>query len=277
MFRILGLAVTLAAILTSDVAADELHPLSLAEAVRIAIANDAELYVARIDAEVAASNVDLASSVFAPHLFGSVYGTHDNQAPTARTFEVLDKLLAGEIGLGGEIQTGATYNAGLAGWAVQDDQRSHVLAGYYTWGGLRVGLAWNTSRTTSPATGLVTGDRQSWVVPASYTTGPHTFAAAYTRANDSKDVTATTGTAAARGVDYTVSGANTGANMWTVGYGYDLSKRTALGLSYGRLQNKSAANYGFFYNAQTAFGSANGTANPGETHSLFSATIRHNF
>lgn len=109
MLRVVSLAVTFAAILTRDAAADELHRLSLADAVRIAIANDAELYIARVDAEVAANNVDLASSVFAPHLFGSISGTHDNQAPTAVSFNVLDKVLAGEIGLDGEVQTGATY------------------------------------------------------------------------------------------------------------------------------------------------------------------------
>ena len=175
------------------------------------------------------------------------------------------------------------------GYSAQDDQRSDVIAGYYTTSGFRIGLAWNHSKTTAPASGLVTGDRTSWVFPVSYNTGPHTFAMAYTKANDSKDITRNTGTAwgqtsgqypitaATTGYSYTVSGAGTGASMFTMGYQYDLSKRTALGLSYGRLANRAAANYGFFYNAQTVFGSANAGASPGETHSLAAATIRHNF
>ena len=206
-------------------------------------------------------------------------------------------------------QTGATYvtpvTASTAssalltttGYAVQDDQRGDIVAGYFTTSGFRFGLAWNRSKTTSPQSGLVTGDRTSWALPVSYTTGAHTFAIAYTKANDSKDVSKNTasgytnaatgvaitgypngtGTIAAPGTSYTVSGAGTGASMFTMGYQYDLSKRTQLGLSYGRLANKAAANYSFFYNAQTAFGSANAGAAPGETHSLAAATIQHKF
>jgi predicted porin len=187
-------------------------------------------------------------------------------------------------------QTGATFfttstqvAANSTGYVNQDNQRGDVIAGYFTTSGFRFGLAWNRSKTTAVASGLVTGDRTSWAIPVSYTTGPHTFAMAYTKANDSKDITATTGTAnttaaaGARGFEYTVSGSGTGASLFTLGYQYDLSKRTALGLSYGRLANKNAGNYSFFYNSQTAFGSANAGAAPGETHSLAAATIRHNF
>ena len=70
---------------------------------------------------------------------------------------------------------------------------------------------------------------------------------------DSRDVVVAGATTA---TDVTVSGSNTGATMWAIAYDYSLSKRTSMGLSYGSLRNKSNAQYGMFYNAQTAFGSA---------------------
>ena len=162
--------------------------------------------------------------------------------------------------------------------AIQDDQRSDVVSGYYKFGGFRLGLAWNRSKTTNVASGYISGDRQAWAVPISYTMGPHLFGFVYVRANDSKDVTigGINGTNTA-GTNTFVSGSNTGASMYTLTYQYDLSKRTALGLTFSQLTNKANAAYGFFYNTANVFGSANTGVLAGEKQQLMAATIRHFF
>ena len=159
---------------------------------------------------------------------------------------------------------------------IQDDQRSDVVAGRVMWNGWTFGVGWNRAKTTNVASGLITGDRSAWTLPISYTTGPHLFGFFYANANDSKDVWTTSGTTPTT-VLTPVSGADSGAKMFTLTYQYDLSKRTALGLSASQLTNSAAANYNFFYNGPTAFGSANSTTLPGERAQLLAATIRHNF
>jgi predicted porin len=172
--------------------------------------------------------------------------------------------------------SGSTLQGGQT--LVQDDQRSDVISGYWNIAGFRLGLAWNRSKTTSIASGLTTGDRQAWAVPISYTMGPHLFGFVYVRANDSKDVTIgginATNTA---GTLTNVSGSDTGAHMYTLTYQYELSKRTALGLTFSQLTNKANANYAFFYNSSNVFGSANTGVLAGERQQLMAATIRHFF
>jgi predicted porin len=188
---------------------------------------------------------------------------------------------AGSAGSATNLVTGipvVTSGQGL----IQDDQRSDVLAGGINWMGWRFGLAWNRSKTTSVATGLVTGDRSAWSLPISYTSGPHMFGFVYVKANDSKDIVTPAATAGGNGyiallAGQTISGADSGAKMWTLNYQYNLSKRTAVGLTWSQIVNSAAANYNFFYNSPTAFGSANTGTLPGEKVQLVGANIRHNF
>lgn len=109
-----AIALGLVASAQSVAAAEEIK-LSLADAVRTAIANDADLYIAREDVEVAGSGVLLARAVFTPRVFGEVYGSRDDLAPTATSFPAIDSKLAGSIGVSGRVQTGLTYtvSAGL--------------------------------------------------------------------------------------------------------------------------------------------------------------------
>lgn len=80
-----------------------------------AIANDPQVYIAREDTRIADDNIDLARSVFRPKVFGELYGVRDDRPPTARTFAFRDEILAGEVGISGELPTGMTYvlTAGL--------------------------------------------------------------------------------------------------------------------------------------------------------------------
>jgi outer membrane protein TolC len=96
-------------------AAQEVHQLSLAEAVRTAIASDAELYVVREDARDAADGIALARAAFLPRLSGEIYGTRNAQPPSVTSFAAVDTIAAATLGIAGRIETGMTYNvsAGL--------------------------------------------------------------------------------------------------------------------------------------------------------------------
>ena len=91
------------------------HKLSLADAVKTAIAHDAQLYIAREDTRIAGDGIDLARAPFRPKLFGEIYGVRDERPPTARTFALRDDIVAGDVGLSGLLPTGMTYtlSAGL--------------------------------------------------------------------------------------------------------------------------------------------------------------------
>ncbi len=162
----------------------------------------------------------------------------------------------------------------LANQATQHDQKSDTVAGFYRWGGFKLGLAWNRSKTTDPASGYVSGNRRAWSIPMSYTWGSHSVAGHYTRVGDSSNVIVAGATTA---TDTAVSGSDTGARLWAVAYDYSLSKRTSVGLSYAQLRNRSAATYSMFYNGSTAFGSYNSASLAGEDSRLFAASLRHNF
>ncbi|HEX2649204.1 MAG TPA: porin, partial [Burkholderiales bacterium] len=58
-------------------------------------------------------------------------------------------------------------------------------------------------------------------------------------------------------------------------YGYDLSKRTSVALTYARINNQAAANYNFFTN--TSLGVANVAVPLGADPRLWAVTMRHQF
>ncbi|MGE3680001.1 MAG: porin, partial [Burkholderiales bacterium] len=76
----------------------------------------------------------------------------------------------------------AAAPAALGGAVVGQDQRSDSLYGYYTWGGFKIGMGWNKSRTSR--NGVVGNDqnRTAWTIPVRYNWGKHNIYAHYTRA-----------------------------------------------------------------------------------------------
>lgn len=163
----------------------------------------------------------------------------------------------------------ATTTAGQAvsaGQLVSADQRSNALYGFYSWSGWKLGLMWHTAKLTSAATaaglapeGATIGDRAAWSVPLRYATGPHTFLAAYTKAQDDKATVA-----------------RDGAKMWSLGYSYAFSKRTFLNLSVAELKNNSGGAY-TPYTSFGSLGSVNDNLAPGEGVRIFALGMRHNY
>ena len=114
--------------------------------------------------------------------------------------------------------------------------RGDSLYGWYLWGGLRLGLAYNRSRvdTTTLATGATTqtSNRNAWGIPIAYTWGNHNIYFDYNRARADK----------AAGF----AGLDTKARLLGLSYAYDLSKRTSAALSYVQIKNGAAATYNLF-------------------------------
>jgi predicted porin len=150
------------------------------------------------------------------------------------------------------------------------NQQAHRLYGHYEFGfGLKVGLAWDSSKlkveTNLPAfsTNSTVSKRTAWSIPFQYSfMGKHQITGHFTKANKDTKID-------------DIGIGNTGANMWALGYSYDLSKRTSLGVTYSRINNKANASYNFFTSA--ALGLGQGGLLPGEDPRMFGTTIRHAF
>jgi predicted porin len=150
------------------------------------------------------------------------------------------------------------------------NQVAHRLYGHYEFGfGLKVGLAWDASKLKAE-TDLAgfTGDatiskRKAWSIPFQYSfMGKHQITGHFTKANKDTKID-------------DIGIGNTGATMWALGYSYDLSKRTSLGVTYARINNKENASYNFFTSGSLGLGV--GGVLPGEDPRMFGTTIRHAF
>ena len=71
-----------------------------------------------------------------------------------------------------------------------------------------------------------------------------------------------------------VTNADTGATLLSVGYDYALSKRTTLGVSYAKLDNKASAGYALYTQAALNGTAANKT---GQDATQFYLGVRHSF
>jgi predicted porin len=183
----------------------------------------------------------------------------------------------GDAGKGRAVNAGLNYGngpikAGVSIWnaksesrianAVRNDQKAYTLFGDYNFGVATVGLTYDNSEINSGLIGTADAKakRSAWSIPVTVPMGAGTFLATYTKASNIKN----NGTTAA----------DTGASLFSVGYDYALSKRTSVGVSYARLNNKANAGYALYTQA-----SLNGTPNNavGQDASQLYLGIRHAF
>lgn len=153
--------------------------------------------------------------------------------------------------------TAAAVGGAAAAAAGNNKHRGDSLYGWYKWEGLRVGLAYNKSRTTSFA-GVVTSNRNAWGLPISYEWGNHHLFADFFRARNDR----------AAGF----AGLDTKANSFSLTYAYDLSKRTSVAAFYTRINNGAAAGYNIF--TTTAAG---GALAAGEDPRATGVSLNHRF
>jgi len=164
---------------------------------------------------------------------------------------------------------GANWEAGYSFWSAKPEgsslsaagttakHRGDSLYGWYKWGGLRVGLAYNKSKidtnTTATGTTVTTSNRSAWGLPISYNWGNHTIYGDFFRAGNDKAFAA----------------GSTKASLFGITYAYDLSKRTAIALSYAGIKNQTNAAYNLF--------TGNAGLAAGEDPSTWNVVMGHRF
>lgn len=141
----------------------------------------------------------------------------------------------------------------VAGAFQREDTGTKAWVGYKL-AGISFGLSYDQSKIESAANTFT--KRNAWAIPVSYAFGNHGLYASYGKAGKTK----------------TQAGdvANSGAKQWGVGYTYDLSKRTSVGVNYTKIDNKAGSNYGFFHQG-------NASAGNGADYSQLYAGVRHAF
>jgi predicted porin len=140
--------------------------------------------------------------------------------------------------------------------AVRLENTSTRAWGSYNIAGFSLGLAYDTSKQENHTAIGDSRKRNGWAVPVSYSFGSHGVYATYAKVDDIKTQAGDT--------------ANSGAKQWTIGYSYDLSKRTSVGVNYTKIDNESAASY-----RQANF--KGNVPNAGQDVSQFYAGVRHAF
>lgn len=161
----------------------------------------------------------------------------------------------GDAGKGRAAALGLNYGngpfkAGVSFWdaksesrlaaAPKSDQKAATAFIDWNFGVATVGLTYDQSEieTNTGVVGAATleNKRRAMSIPVTVPLGAGTFLFTYTKARD------VSGNGA-------LAGANTGASLFSIGYDYALSKRTSLGVSYAKLNNKSAAGYALYTQA----------------------------
>jgi len=187
------------------------------------------------------------------------------------------------IGTGAATFTGAAGGPAVAGGAAAAalySVTSSRLHGAYTFPfGLKLGLILDASKLEAKATAPIAGTelkKTTWSVPISWNTGAHTIFATYARASKLKGsingADLSTFTITPNGGAAQSLGDNTGAKFYSLGYQFDLSKRTTLHLSFAQIKNDNLAGYDYFSNT---VGMANG--NFGADPRIYALGLRHAF
>lgn len=142
------------------------------------------------------------------------------------------------------------------------DAKFNRFGGAYTFPmGFKLGLIWDKNSATTAA-GVET-KRSAWALPLSYTTGAHAFTFTYAKAGNSNR----------GGSDG--AGADSGAKMTMLGYGYSMSKRTSVGVSWWSINNDSFATYDGWHPSSSV---GQGAAIPrGSDPRTFSVNLNHTF
>jgi len=181
--------------------------------------------------------------------------------------------------------TAENWGLGYSYWDSKPDgilleEQGQNAFGYFKWSGFKIGVSYNQSKLKGPATanglpattGFIGGmqdwaKRDTWSIPLSWNSGPHTIYAHYTKANKDK-------IADAAGIS------GTDGSMAAVAYNYALSKRTSVGITYAQIRNGENAAYNFFTdtgNGTTGLSSTNAGAKAGEDPKLLALIMYHAF
>jgi predicted porin len=184
--------------------------------------------------------------------------------------------LAGEY-KGGPFYVGLGYEVHKDIVVRDREDKGIYIAGRYTAGPFEVGIGFERLEYEPTATQDL--QRDAWHIDGQYKFGPHRIGLGYIKADDSSGSyvsPAAPGRAGALApvgaiAPVQANGASTGADQWTIHYGYSLSKRTEITLAYARLSNEAA---GVYSNRETAYGNS-GLA--GQDMNVFAVGLWHSF
>ncbi len=132
-----------------------------------------------------------------------------------------------------------------AGFSKVGDNWQAALRGLYTFGQVTLGAYYQRNKDDNQITGTGAGSRNNFRLSAMYTMGASEFHANVGHANKWSHI------------------ADSAATQWTLGYNYNLSKRTKVYGYYTKVNNSKGANY------------VTGLA--GADFSSFALGVRHNF
>ena len=143
----------------------------------------------------------------------------------------------------------ANYNNGPlslgAGYSYWNSNYQAALRGLYTFGQFTVGAYYQRNKDDNAILGTGAGSRNNFRLSAMYVMNASEFHVNVGRANKWSNVS------------------DSAATQWTLGYNYNLSKRTKVYTYYTKVNNKKGADY------------MTGTA--GDDFSSFALGVRHNF
>jgi len=168
----------------------------------------------------------------------------------------------GDFNLTG-FRAGASYRLPVFGWS-------------FTAGLLFDWTEWDFSQQVNSRTrSAYNANRQTWSIPLQASFGAHTLFASYAWAGDAEgnleDLQVANGFVPVR-----VTGSDTGAQQYALGYDYSFSKRTSLGLTWVMLDNDRWGRYDFWSRGVTGSATAP-QANPGAAIQSVYLGMRHLF
>jgi len=191
---------------------------------------------------------------------------NDGVAPTkkGRQMSFSGQYVAGPMAIVGAYSVHDDDRARTA--AVGSEDKAWFLGGTYSFGAAKVGLSYITAELDAAATQV---ERDSWHLAVDYKiTGPGTIRFGYSHAGDAETTTKATGA---------VTGQNSGARLWQIGYNHALSKRTTAGITYARIDNKSAGTYSFTGVTQGFNTAGTAVVTPGSDSSVIVLGLSHTF
>ncbi|MFN3734915.1 porin [Comamonas testosteroni] len=143
-----------------------------------------------------------------------------------------------------------------AGFSKVGDNWQAALRGLYTFGQVTLGAYYQRNKDDNQISGTGAGSRNNFRLSAMYTMGASEFHANVGHANKWSNI------------------ADSAATQWTLGYNYNLSKRTKVYTYYTRINNSNGISY---LNGGSTISSLRASGGAGKDFSSFAVGIRHNF
>ncbi len=154
----------------------------------------------------------------------------------------------------------ANYNNGPlslgAGYSYWNSNYQAALRGLYTFGQFTVGAYYQRNKDDNAILGTGAGSRNNFRLSAMYVLNASEFHVNVGRANKWSNVS------------------DSAATQWTLGYNYNLSKRTKIYTYYTRINSGKGMDYS---SGAASFNSIKTGTNAGDNFSSFALGVRHNF